>query len=136
VSVTDGSGVRAGEEVTHRAAPRGHSSPPYKSIVENVTQSATACLVTMVQGNLLTLTLAHWLIASRTGLLSGTVATASIWLLGERRRWVVAAVLTATTIGADYLSHPGHFGGVVTEAVVTGLAAGALSPGGNLIRVT
>jgi hypothetical protein len=81
----------------------------------------------MTQGNLLTLTLTHWMIASRTGLMAGTVAAAALWLAGERRRWVMAALLTLATIGADYLSHPSHFGGVLGEAIVTGLAAGALS---------
>jgi hypothetical protein len=100
---------------------------PLAPLLENVTQSAAACLLAMTQGNLLTLTLTHWLIASRTGLLAGTVATAVLWLAGERRRWMMAALLTLGTIAADYLSHPSHFGGVLGEAVVTGLAAGALS---------
>jgi hypothetical protein len=100
---------------------------PLAPLVENVIQSATACLIAMTQGNLLTLTLTHWLIASRTGLLSGAIATAALWLAGERRRWVMAALLAVATVGADYFSHPSHFGGVLGEAIVTGLAAGALS---------
>jgi hypothetical protein len=81
----------------------------------------------MTQGNLLTLTVAHWLIASRTGLLAGTLAAAAVWLLGERRRWVIAGLLALATVAADYLSHPSHFWGAIGEAVVTGLVAGALS---------
>lgn len=81
----------------------------------------------MVQGNLLSLTLAHWLIASRTGLLAGTMAAAGIWVMGERRRWMVALLLTGTTLLADWLSHPSHFAGALGEAIVTALAAGALS---------
>jgi hypothetical protein len=108
--------------VTRTARPK-----PLAPLVENVTQSAAACLIAMTQGNLLALTLTHWLIASRTGLLSGTIATAALWLAGERRRWMMAALLTLATIGADYLSHPSHFGGVLGEAIVTGLTAGALS---------
>ena len=103
---------------------------PYKPLVplvENVTQSATACLLTMVQGNLLTLTLGHWLIASRTGLVSGTIATAALWLAGSRRRWMVALLLGVLTFAVDYWSHPSHFGGAATEAVATGVAAGVLS---------
>ena len=99
----------------------------YGLFVENVTESAAACLVTMVQGNLLAVTLSHWLIASRTGLVAGTFATAALWLLGERRRWAVAALLALVTVGADVVSHPKQFGGVLTEAIVTGLAAGTLS---------
>ena len=89
---------------------------PIVPLVENVTESATACLLAMTQGNLLTLTLPHWLIASRTGLLAGTAAAAALWLVGERRRWAIAALLTLTTVGADYLSHPSHFGGRLGEA--------------------
>jgi hypothetical protein len=81
----------------------------------------------MTQGNLLTLTLTHWLIASRTGLLSGTIVAAAVWVAGERRRWMIAALLALATIAADYLSHPSHFGGVLGEAIATGLVAGALS---------
>lgn len=106
-------------------APAGHK--PLAPLLENVTEAATACLIAMVQGNLLSLTLTHWLIASRTGLLSGTIATAALWLAGTRRRWVMAALLTVATIGADYVNHPSHFGGVLGEAIVTGLVAGALS---------
>ena len=100
---------------------------PIAPLVENVTESATACLLAMTQGNLLTLTLTHWLIASRTGLLAGTAAAAALWLVGERRRWAIAALLMLATVGADYLSHPSHFGGKLGEAVVTGLVAGGLS---------
>ena len=40
-------------------------------IFENVAESTTACLITMVQGNLLALTVSHWLIASQTGVVAG-----------------------------------------------------------------
>jgi hypothetical protein len=100
---------------------------PLAPLVENVTQATAACLIAMVQGNLLSLTAAHWLIASRTGLLSGAIATAALWVAGDRRRWMMAALLTVATIGADYLSHPSHFGGVLGEAILTGLTAGVLS---------
>jgi hypothetical protein len=95
--------------------------------VENVTESATACLVTMVQGNLLAMTLGHWLIASRTGLLSGAVATAALMVAGSTRRWMVAALLAAATFAVDLFSHPSQFGGALTEAAVTGVGAGVLS---------
>lgn len=101
--------------------------PRLAPLLENVTESATACLLTMVQGNLLSLTLAHWLIASRTGLLSGTIATVALWLAGERRRWATAGLLAVATVAADAASHPSRFGGVIGEAIVTGIAAGLLS---------
>ena len=103
------------------------SPKPLAPLVENVTSAATACLVTMVQGNLLAITLTHWLIASRTGLVSGAIATAAVYVAGWGRRSLVALVLGIATFGVDYWSHPSHFGGAVMEAVVTALAASALS---------
>ena len=95
--------------------------------LENITESGTACLVTMVQGNLLTLTLSHWLIASQTGVVAGAIASAAILIARIRRRWIVSLLLGAVTALVDFLVHPGQFGPVALEAVVTGLAAAFLS---------
>ena len=107
------------------------SAPPWRERVapylENVTEAGTACLLAMVQGNIFALTAAHWVIASRTGLISGTVATAALAAAGHRNRRVVALVLAAATVLVDYFSHPSHFGGRVGEAIVTGVVAGALA---------
>ena len=43
---------------------------------ENAAEAATACMIAMVQGNLLVLSLSHWLIATQTGLLAGAATTA------------------------------------------------------------
>jgi hypothetical protein len=109
-------------EIPAESAPK-----PLAPLVENVTQAGAACLITMVQGNLLAITLGHWLIASRTGLLSGAIATAALFVAGWKRRSLVALVLGVATFAVDYWSHPSHFGGAVMEAVVTALAASALS---------
>lgn len=95
--------------------------------MENVAESTTACLLTMVQGNVLALGIGHWIIASQTGLAAGILASVALYLSRGRGRWVVAGVLALATAGVDYLVHPGGFGPVAFEAVVTGLAAGALS---------
>ena len=100
---------------------------PLGPFVEQVTEAGTACLITMVQGNLLALTLGHWLIASRTGVITGTIATGALLLTRVQNRWLVAGMLALTTLAVDYASHPSHFGGAVGEAVVTGTAAGVLS---------
>ena len=81
----------------------------------------------MVQGNLIALTLGHWLIASRTGVISGAIATGALLLTRVQNRWLVAGILGLTTLAVDYASHPSQFGGAVGEAVVTGIAAGLLS---------
>ena len=106
------------------------SKPTHKRLaplIENVTEAATACMITMVQGNLLAITFGHWLIASRTGLISGTIATVAVFVAGSNRRWLIALLLGVTTFTVDYFGHPSHFGGAVSEAVVTALAASALS---------
>jgi hypothetical protein len=84
-------------------------------------------MVTMLQGNLFAMTVGHWIIASRTGVLSGAIATLALLAAGKGRRWAVAVVLGFVTFGVDLLSHPSNFGGVASEAIVTGAAASALS---------
>ena len=96
-------------------------------LIEYVSESTAACLFTMVQGNLLALTAGHLLIASQTGLLAGTLATIGILVANTRNRWLIAVVLGVTTGVIDFYVHPGMFGAVATEAIVTGLAAAVLS---------
>jgi len=95
--------------------------------VENISEATTACLLTMVQGNLLAITLGHWLIASRTGLAAGTITATLVLIFRTQKRWIISLGLGSITCLADYLVHPGMFGSIVTEAVVTGLGAAVLS---------
>jgi hypothetical protein len=101
--------------------------PKLTLFFENMAESATACLLTMVQGNLLALTLGHWLIASRTGLAAGTVTYAALALTRIARPWLISLMLGVATAAADYLVHPRQFGSLITEALMTGLGAAALS---------
>jgi hypothetical protein len=96
-------------------------------LVEYIAESTTACLVTMVQGNLLALTFSHLLIASQTGIVAGTIASVAVFLGRNSKRWVVSLVLGTATAIVDYFVHPGMFGPVALEAIVTGVAAAALS---------
>lgn len=96
-------------------------------LIEYVSESTAACLVTMVQGNLLAVTASHLLVASQTGLIAGTIATVGILVAKTRNRWLISAGLGVTTGVVDYYVHPGMFGSVATEAFVTGLAAAILS---------
>ena len=96
-------------------------------LIEYVAESTTACLVTMVQGNLLALTMGHLLIASQTGVIAGAIATAGIFLTRTSKRWLISIVLGAVTGIVDFFVHPGMFGTVATEAVVTGLGAALMS---------
>jgi hypothetical protein len=96
-------------------------------IIEYVAESTTACLVTMVQGNLLALTLSHVLIASQTGVIAGVVASIAIFVARASARWLISLVLGVATAIVDFYVHPGMFGPVAMEALVTGLGAALLS---------
>lgn len=60
-------------------------------LAENVTEAATACLLTMVQGKARALTLGHWLIASRTGLAAGGLSLVVSKLTARWRRARIGA---------------------------------------------
>lgn len=84
----------------------------------------------MTQGDLSAVTFYHWQIALQTG--TGAGVLAAILSFGNLRdlattRFGIAAIAVLGTFIADYLTHPTHFGTVYTEALVTALAAGALS---------
>lgn len=101
----------------------------FAPLAENVGESFSACMVAMVQGNLLVVSVGHVVIAAQTGLASGVLATLLVWTMRTRSRWVVALTLGAITSVVDYMVHPGMFGPVFAEALVTGAVAAALSYG-------
>lgn len=94
---------------------------------ENVGESSAACLVAMVQGNVLAVTAAHWLIAIETGLAAGLLASVALFVTRVTDRVRIAIVLAVVTGLVDYLVHPGMIGSGPTEAILTGLGAGVLS---------
>ena len=96
-------------------------------LIEYFSESTVACMVTMVQGNLLAMTASHLLIASQTGIIAGAIATAGLFIAKTRNRWIISAMLGVTTGVVDYYMHPGMFGSAATEAIVTGIAAAVLS---------
>ena len=98
-----------------------------KSLVEGVSESTMACLVAMVQGNVLALTVSHLLIATQTGVVAGGFAFALSFLVRVNQIWVTPVLLGLCTGVVDYYIHPGSFGYVATEAIVTGFVAGLLS---------
>lgn len=107
-----------------------------KPVIEYTAESTTACLVTMVQGNLLALTLGHLLVASQTGIIAGIIAAIALYLSRSTGRWIVSAVLGIATAIVDFFVHPGMFGPVFLEAAVTGIAAALLSyVVGTLVRI-
>jgi homospermidine synthase len=95
--------------------------------LENFSEATTACLIAMVQGHLLVLGLSHWIIASQTGIIAATIATAAIVLSNTDKRWLVSLLLGVATAVVDYLVHPGMIDWFVGEAVLTGVGAACLS---------
>jgi hypothetical protein len=95
--------------------------------VEYVSESSMACLITMVQGNLLALTVGHLLVASQTGLIAGAITAVSVITIKTKKRWIVSGLLGLITGVVDYFVHPGMFGAAATEAVVTGIGAAVIS---------
>lgn len=95
---------------------------------ENICESGIACLLTMVQGNVLALGLSHWIVASQTGLLAGAIVGTTVLAANLRRPWVVSLVLGGVTTLVDMAVHPATFGmASVREAAVTGVGAFVLS---------
>lgn len=104
--------------------------------IENIAESGAACLITMVQGNILLLGVSHWIIASQTGLIAGTASAAAIMLAKTENRLVIAGVLGVTTGVVDYFVHPGMIGTApVTEAIVTGLGGAILSYAAGVLLI-
>ena len=99
----------------------------FAPFIEYFAESTTACLVTMVQGNVLALGLSHLLIASQTGIVASAIAYTAILFAKTGKQWIVSVVLGLATGIVDFFVHPGMFGTVATEAVVTGLGAAILS---------
>lgn len=104
--------------------------------VENICESGVACLLTMVQGNVLALGLSHWVVASQTGLLAGAIVGTTVLAANLRRPWVVSLVLGAVTTLVDMVVHPATFGvSSLREAAVTGVGSFVLSLGlGSVLR--
>ena len=80
----------------------------------------------MRQGDFSSLTATHWQVALVTGALAGVfgVAVSFTRLFRHYRPWFSFALITFfSTLLADRLSHPTHYGSPWTEALLT--AAGA-----------
>ena len=94
---------------------------------ENAAEATTACVIAMVQGNLLVLSLSHWLIATQTGLVAGAATMAALMATRAKHPWVVSSLLGAITSVVDFFMHPGMIGPFFLEALLTGLGAALLS---------
>jgi hypothetical protein len=98
-------------------------------LMRRISEATPACLMVMVQGNIAAITPEHWIKAFQTGILAGIGAVIlSFAPINEWRdnKYTIAGTTGFVTAIADYLTHPTHFGGPTTEALVTGMAAGLL----------
>lgn len=89
-------------------------------------EAASVCMVLMVQGNLMAITLTHLSIASRTGLLAIFPAMGLTFTRYARyfaNRWTSSFFFGLCTFLADSVMHPSHYPGAYTEAALTGLGA-------------
>ena len=88
-----------------------------------------SCMINMVSGHILIMSMKHFIIASKVGLVCaggfGLVSLATSKLV-QNKYFLAGYVFTATTI-IDYFTHPSHFGNEYTEAIVTGLTAALIS---------
>ena len=98
-----------------------------KSLAEGVSESTAACMLAMVQGNILALTVGHLMIALQTGLIAGSIALALSLVARAGNAWVAPLILGVSTAAVDYFVHPSNFGAAATEAVVTGFVAAVLA---------
>jgi integral membrane sensor domain MASE1 len=93
-------------------------------------EAGAVCLVLMVQGHVMDATLAHLVIASKTGLLAVAPAMAVTFTRYARHlanRWTSAVVLGVCAFAADAAIHPSHYPGAYTEAALTGVGAALFS---------
>lgn len=100
-----------------------------KIFLKRVSESTTSCMVMMTQGNLTAITLGHWGKALQVGIIAAT-ATLAVVIYGNSEwkdnKFAMAGIIGFFTAVADMLTHPTHFGGPSTEAIVTGIGAGLL----------
>jgi len=101
------------------------------SFLQRFTASFFSCMFWMTQGNLNLVTPAHWITATQTGLGAATilqiilqVPRLSPLMRGQWRTFIVTSLVVSSV---DRCIHPGHFGGPVSEALLTGMSAYGLN---------
>ena len=99
-------------------------------IIHSLAKVTPSCLLFMVQGNILSATLAHWIIALKTAGLAGLIViVVAVWKQPEEiksSKYLLALIAALATMLADYTIHSSHFGSETTEAIATGLGVGSL----------
>ena len=89
-------------------------------------EAGAVCVVLMVQGHLADVTLAHLLIAAKTGVLAVSPVLGVTFTPYARHlanKWTASTVLGVCTFLADAAIHGSHYSGEYTEAALTGIGA-------------
>ena len=101
------------------------------SFLQQFTGSFFACMFWMTQGNMSLVTPAHWIAATQTGLGAATILQIILQVPRlsplMRGRWRAFLVTSLVVSSVDRCIHPGHFGGPITEALLTGMSAYGLN---------
>ena len=89
-------------------------------------EAGAVCLLLMVQGHVLELTAAHFVIAAKTGILA-VLPSLGLSFTGFARhfvnRWTSSGFFGICTFLADSFMHASHYPGEYTEAARTGVGA-------------
>ena len=89
-----------------------------------------ACLMLMVQGNILALALMHWTTALKTAGIVGLLLVALSFSAKTKaisdNKYSMAGMVALVTALVDFNMHPSNYAGYTTEALMTGIATGLL----------
>ena len=86
-------------------------------------EAGAVCLLLMVQGQLVDVTLTHLAVAAKTGLIAVFPALGVTFTRYARyfaNRWTSSALFGVCTFLADAVVHESHYPGAYTEAALTG----------------
>ncbi len=101
-----------------------------KLFAQRLWQPTSACMACMPGGLEKIVSLPHWGTALQTGLATGVLAVLlSFTPVGRlyRHRYGNALMVGGLTALADAYSHPGNYGGLYGEALLTGAISGLLA---------
>lgn len=110
-------------------------SQKLKVFVTPFCEATPACLLVMVQGNILLATIGHLQKAVETGFITGVgvLILSSFTHRWFRNKYLVAGITGGVCFIADLFVHPTHFGGYTSEAMVTGAITALISLALNFI---
>jgi hypothetical protein len=98
--------------------------------LQRIWQPASACMTCMPGSWSNILSAVHWIIALRTGLITGMLAVLLTFTPAAKlysNRYGNALIVGLLTMLGDRLSHPNHYHGLIPEFVITGVISGLLA---------